>query len=51
MSSGVPDAEGPAEKERLSRLPPISEKEVEEAKRLLADLDDFPPFFENDGAS
>ncbi len=43
--SAISDAEDYAEEERLAQLPPIVEEDIEHARRLLAELRDFPPFF------
>jgi len=42
----VPDAESPREERRLTQLPPISDGELREARRLLARLRGFPKVFE-----
>ena len=42
----VGDAGDYEEEERLAHLPPILEEDLEHARRLLAELDAFPPFFD-----
>lgn len=46
LDAAVPDAGDYEEEERLVRLPPILEEDLDEARRLLAELEAFPPFFE-----